>query len=440
VELETAVLGGASPIEFSRFGDTVPLRRKVPQFAVCFVKRGVTYTVPLNSWIDHELARKADRVKAQLERFRFHFSARSVSGSMPARERDEALAAFARGEILMLCACDLLNEGWDCPDIEVLLMARPTLSKIIYMQQLGRGTRKAPGKESLLVFDFVDNAGRYNQSWDLHRLTGTRIYRPGRLVLAPEDRIADEEAHGPSDPLVIDVGIWPERLEEIDIFDWQNIVKDMLTVAELELAASEGYLRGKVLAGDLTPDHDLTIGSRRYLYFRKDRKREIAERYNLQPVTAANVRQRFLVFCEEMDMAASYKPVLLRCLLDTIDDDGSVPINRLTLAFRDFYLARKAAGLPVEKPKARMARVHELTETDIRQLILTMPFKKFAQRGFLSYDRDASRLRFAPALWERIQDTTTRQQVRALSETALSAYYQRLGQPGAAVRRGREAS
>mgnify|MGYP006284966221 FL=1 len=176
--------------------------------------------------------------------------ARSVSGSMPARERDEALAAFARGEVLMLCACDLLNEGWDCPDIEVLLMARPTLSKIIYMQQLGRGTRKAPGKESLLVFDFVDNAGRYNQSWDLHRLTGTRIYRPGRLVLAPEDRIADEDTNGPGDPLVLHLGLWTERLEEIDIFDWQNVVKDMLTVAELELAlaASEGYLRGKVLA------------------------------------------------------------------------------------------------------------------------------------------------------------------------------------------------
>jgi hypothetical protein len=68
---------------------------------------------------------------------------------------------------------------------QLLLMARPTLSRIIYMQQLGRGTRKAPGTESLLVFDFVDNAGRFNQSWDLHRLIGTRVYRLGRLVLAP---------------------------------------------------------------------------------------------------------------------------------------------------------------------------------------------------------------------------------------------------------------
>ena len=126
-------------------------------------------------------------------------------------------------------------------------------------------------------------------------------------------------------------------------------------------------------------------------------------------------------------MAASYKPVLLRCLLDTVDDDGSVPINRLTLAFRDFYLDRKVAGLSVEKPRARMARVDELTETDIRQLVLTMPFKKFAQRGFLSYDRDASRLRFASALWQRIRDEDARQKIRDLANTALKAYHQRAG-------------
>ena len=84
------------------------------------------------------------------------------------------------------------------------------------------------------------------------------------------------------------------------------------------------------------------------------------------PETAANIRERFLAFCEEMDMSPSYKPVLLRCLLDTVDDDGGVLINRLTLAFRDFYLDRKAAGLPVGKPNARMARVDELSEADIR--------------------------------------------------------------------------
>lgn len=61
-------------------------------------------------------------------------------------------------------------------------------------------------------------------------------------------------------------------------------------------------------------------------------------------------------------MAASYKPILLRCLLDTVDKDGAVPVANLTLAFSDSYLARKAAGKLVEKPSARMARVKELSE------------------------------------------------------------------------------
>ena len=49
--------------------------------------------------------------------------------------------------INVLCACDLLNEGWDSPKTEVLFMARPTMSKTVYMQQLGRGTRKCKGKK-----------------------------------------------------------------------------------------------------------------------------------------------------------------------------------------------------------------------------------------------------------------------------------------------------
>ena len=61
------------------------------------------------------------------------FSARSISGRMPAQDRERTLQAFHAGEIRVLCACDILNEGWNCPDIEVLLMARPTLSRVLYL-------------------------------------------------------------------------------------------------------------------------------------------------------------------------------------------------------------------------------------------------------------------------------------------------------------------
>jgi len=82
-------------------------------------------------------------------------------------------------------------------------------------------------------------------------------------------------------------------------------------------------------------------------------------------------------------LSASYKPILLRGLMDTVDADSPVPIATLTLAFRHVYLDRLARGLPAEKPRARMARVTELTEAEIQRLILDMPFGKFAQRGFL---------------------------------------------------------
>ena len=84
--------------------------------------------------------------------------AKSVSGRNTETERRQILADYENGTIKVLCACDLLNEGWDSPKTDMLFMARPTLSKTLYLQQLGRGLRKHDGKESLIVFDFVDNA------------------------------------------------------------------------------------------------------------------------------------------------------------------------------------------------------------------------------------------------------------------------------------------
>src|SRR5690606_11256119 len=60
----------------------------------------------------------------------------AVSGSMKNSERKRILNEYENGDINVLCACDLLNEGWDSPGTEVLFMARPTLSKTLYIQQL----------------------------------------------------------------------------------------------------------------------------------------------------------------------------------------------------------------------------------------------------------------------------------------------------------------
>ncbi len=228
-------------------------------------------------------------------------AARGVSGRMNAADRKATLEAFARGELRVLCACDLLNEGWDCPDVEVLLMARPTLSKVIYLQQLGRGTRKAPGKECLVVFDFVDNASRYNASLSLHRVLGAAHYRPGALVLAPHDLSSREQEFlniGTAPSQILPVELWARDFEEIDVFNWQEAITGMLSASDLEveLAAAEGRVRSAIERGRIAPDHTLSLGERTYYYFAPERAEEIRETLGLPRVDDASIRDLFLEF------------------------------------------------------------------------------------------------------------------------------------------------
>jgi len=358
-------------------------------------------------------------------------AARSVSGRMSRREREKHLSDFRSGTLSVLCACDILNEGWDCPDVEVLMMARPTLSKVIYLQQLGRGTRKAPGKDCLIVFDFVDNATRYNQSLNLHRLLGVSKYRPGGLLLAPKQELEQEEdavASGEKPTTVLDIGVWARDFEEIDLFDWQEAVSGMIPVSELEveLATSEGLIRRAIDRGEVTPDHSLTLGDRVYHYFARDSVGTICEKLGIERIDAHNVKERFMIFVRKMDMAASYKPVLLLAILDAVNERGRARLTDVAANFRAFYSARASAGLVIERESSTMSRVEDLEDSEVQQVMIRMPFEKFERRKFLEYDhRDLAFLRFAPTLWRQL----TAQDLDDLRQTckmSISQYYERL--------------
>ncbi len=71
--------------------------------------------------------------------------------------RSEALDQLADGHLEVVFSVDLFNEGVDLPTIDTVLMLRPTESKILFLQQLGRGLRRADGKEKLVVLDFIGN-------------------------------------------------------------------------------------------------------------------------------------------------------------------------------------------------------------------------------------------------------------------------------------------
>ena len=81
----------------------------------------------------------------------------AVHSGAESAPRATSLERLERGELQVVFAVDMLNEGVDLPDVDTILMLRPTESRIVWLQQFGRGLRKAEGKERLRVVDYIGN-------------------------------------------------------------------------------------------------------------------------------------------------------------------------------------------------------------------------------------------------------------------------------------------
>ena len=84
--------------------------------------------------------------------------AAAIDSHTPTAERGRMVEDFKTGRIKVLVNVDVFSEGFDCPDVEFVQMARPTLSLAKYLQQAGRGLRKSTGKETCVL---IDNVGLY---------------------------------------------------------------------------------------------------------------------------------------------------------------------------------------------------------------------------------------------------------------------------------------
>ena len=87
------------------------------------------------------------------------FKAAEVNGS--SEDRAEVIKAFDEGEYNVLCNSMLLTEGWDCPSVDCIIVLRPTKSRGLYCQMVGRGTRLCEGKKDLLLLDFLWHTERH---------------------------------------------------------------------------------------------------------------------------------------------------------------------------------------------------------------------------------------------------------------------------------------
>lgn len=99
------------------------------------------------------------------------FKAAEVNGE--SKDRAEILEEFDKDKYNVLCNSMLLTEGWDCPTVDCVVVLRPTKVRALYSQMVGRGTRLAPGKENLLLLDFLWHTERHELCRPAHLIASS---------------------------------------------------------------------------------------------------------------------------------------------------------------------------------------------------------------------------------------------------------------------------
>ena len=134
------------------------------------------------------------------------FKAAEVNGE--SKDRAQILEDFDKDKYNVLCNSMLLTEGWDCPSVDCVIVLRPTKVRALYSQMVGRGTRLHPGKENLLLLDFL---------WHVER---HELCRPAHLIAKSEEvvkkmtELSEKEVGNPLD------------LEEIEVKATEEVIQD----------------------------------------------------------------------------------------------------------------------------------------------------------------------------------------------------------------------
>lgn len=325
-------------------------------------------------------------------------------------------AEYQEKKIQFLCSCQLISEGWDSPQTEVIVMARPTLSKVLYLQQIGRGLRHYTGKECLYVIDVVDNYSAKLTPWSYNSLFKIPSYSPFDV------------ANGTNEFLkIIGLNEKEVRIQEIDIFSFEDKYGGYLS---LEEAARKLYIGTNTLKSwndknDYASLH-LAIGNRINYYFSDEDIEKIRKDKNLKIHNDETIFEDFNEFLVENTLTFSFKLVFIILAIKLANDYGEINLTELTNKYSEFYKNRINLGLPVDK-KNCIYNLEFLNDFEkIKRNMLENPFEKFERKRFIYLSKDLNIIAFNPILWKQMTNqfkkSIIKQEYKYLEE-----YYNKYG-------------
>ncbi len=334
---------------------------------------------------------------------------------------DKIMNAFKQKEIRFLCACNMLSEGWDYPELGLLVMARPTLSKVLYLQQIGRGLRKTEQKQNVIIIDVVDEYGAMVKACTMHSIFSNPYYVPFGDITRTD--------YKPEDMIIIDGR--EERIEriiEVDIDSFEQKYGDYLSTEQVarEYFVSTGTVSSWIKKKKITPSVEYTFGSKSLFLFSPDDVEKYKKELNIKEHNDSTIKEDFFDFLDEKDYSLSYKMPFLLAFINNMNNIGDTVIDEILDEYIAFYQDRINRGLPVDRSTCPYTAEMLKDRKAVCRNMLTNPFEKFERKRFLYYSKDLNVISMNHALFSKM-DNSDWEKVKKQMHVDLTNYYSDLG-------------
>lgn len=328
---------------------------------------------------------------------------------------------FKQKKIRFLCACNMISEGWDYPELGILVMARPTLSKVLYLQQIGRGLRKTDVKKNVIVIDVVDEYGAMVKACNMHSIFANPYYVPFGDITKTD--------YEPGDMVIID-GIEEriERITEVDINSFEDKYGNYLSQEQVarEYFVSTGTVTSWIKKRKITPSVEYKFGSKSLYLFSPEDVEKYRKELNIKEHNDNTIKQDFFDFLEERDYSLSYKMPFMLAVVKYIDSIGDAKIDDVLDDYISFYQDRLRRGLQVDRSTCPYNEEMLKNRKAVCRNMLTNPFEKFERKRFLYYSKDLSVISMNHALFSQME-TEDWDRVRTQLQEDLKNYYSEMG-------------
>ena len=354
---------------------------------------------------------------AEILNKQFGISAKSYTRE--SKHPEEIMQDFKNHKIRFLCACNMISEGWDYPELRIIVMARPTLSKVLYQQQIGRGLRKTDTKKNVFIIDVVDEYGAALKACNMHVLFDNPCYVPFGDI---------SQTYNVGDVIEVD-GIHEEieRIEQVDIHSFEEEYGSYLSK---EQVAREYFVDTKTISSwikkkTILPTKEFMFGSKSIPLFSKEDVEKYRTQLKIPMHTDETIKEDFFSFLKERDYSYSYKMVFLLSFIHHMNEIGDVNIDEVLDSYRSFYQDRIDHGLKVDRNGCPYTTDTLNDISYVKRSMLTNPFEKFERKRFMYYSKDLKMLSINHALFSKMNAEDWKVVENQMRED-LNNYYQNI--------------